>query len=240
MSTLSTAPCWRHLPTNVPRNAAIFGLLVGVLVALFSLGYSIVEFFHEQQHGQPVRRRVLRAHWRDDLSGTISTNPKRRLDMFPGLDLPLVGEEDFKYRLRSKSKPSSMNGAGRTDRLILYEGQVLVGDETPSHGLPCMSGPASRRGSGKMASQAPPRAKSSLIPGQIPTDQTSRKPASNGSISGQRESKLSRAERNSKLGGKGWQDKDEVRELLVGLFCSHLNRRELYILRNLRRDYRSS
>lgn len=229
MTTLSTAPYWRHLPTQVPRNAAIFGLLVGMLVALFSLGYSVVEFFHEQQNGQSVRRRVFRAHWRDDLSGTTSTKPKRHLDMFPGLDLPLVGDEDFKYRLRSKSKPSSMNGAGRTDRLILYEGQVLVGDETPSHALPFMSGPASRRGSRTIA----PRAKAPVIPGQSPTDQTTRKSASNGSIPGQRDSMLSRAERNSKLGGNGWQDKDEVRASLVGLYCSHLNRWKLHIMRNL-------
>jgi len=202
------------LPTNVPRNAAVFGLLVGMLVALFGLGYSLVGFFHEQHHGQPVRRRVLRAHWRDDLSGTTSTKPKRHLDMFPGLDLPLVGEEDFKYRLRSKSKSSSMDGAGRTDRLILYEGQVLVGDETPSHALPFMSGPASRRSSGKFASQTPSRVKSSLIGDLAPTDQSSKKPASNGSSSGQRESQLYRAERNSKLGRKGWQDKDEVSLLL--------------------------
>ena len=189
-------------------------------MAMFGLGYSVIGLFSGQhgQQGQSVRRRVIRAHWRDDVSGTSSLKAKRRLDRFPGLDLPLVGEEDFKYRLRSKSKPGSMNGAGRTDRLILYEGQVLVGDETPSHIYPFMSGPASRHGSGKTASQVPPRVKSSLIPGQA--DQTSPKSASNGSISRPHEPKVYRAERSSKLGGNGWQDKDEVRASLLGLFCS--------------------
>jgi hypothetical protein len=217
ISTLSSAPYWRHLPSNVPRNAAIFGLLVGVLVALFGFGYSVVGLFSEQhgQQGQSVKRRVLRAHWRDDMSGT-SSKPRRHLDMFPGLDLPLVGEEDFKYRLRSRSKPGSMNGAGRTDRLILYEGQVLVGDETPSHLYPFMSGPASRHGSGKTASQISLRAKASSIPGQA--DHTSQKSASNGSISRPREPKVSRAERSPRLGANGWQDKDEVRESLLEFF----------------------
>ncbi|KAG0579920.1 hypothetical protein KC19_4G134700 [Ceratodon purpureus] len=209
MSTLSSAPYWRHVPTIVPRNAALFGLLFGLLVALFGLGYSVVGLFSRQheQEGQSVRRRVLRASWRDDMSGTSSSKSRRHLDMFPGLDLPAVGEEDFKYRLRSKSKPSSTNGAGRTDRLILYGGQVLVGDETPSHVYPFMSGPASRHGSGKTASQVPPRAKASLITGQA--DHTSQKLANNGSISRPREPRMSRVERSPKSGGNGWQDKDE-------------------------------
>ena len=183
MSTLSSDPYWRHLPTNVPRNAAIFGLLVGVLAALFGLGYSLVGVFHEQ-HGQSVRRRVLRAHWRDDLSGKISTKPKKHLDMFPGLDLPIVGEEDFKYRLRSKSRPSSTNGIGRTDRLILYGGQVFTGDEASSPVYPSTSGSASRLASWKAASS---RARASSIHVQAPTDQISPRPASNGSTSGPRE-----------------------------------------------------
>jgi len=226
VSTLSTASYWNHLPTNVPRNAAIFGLLVGVLISLFSLGYSVVGFFHEQQNGTSVRRRVLRAQWRDDMSGgPIPMKSKRHLESFPGLDLPLVGDDEFRYRLRSKSKPSAVNGAGRTDRLILYEGQVLVGDETPSVALPFMSGPASRRGSGKMVSQAPPRAKPSVITGQTAIDQTS-KPVSNGSISGRRDSKLSKLDGNS----KNWQDKDEenfknrVEELRKAVQATEKNR----------------
>lgn len=227
------------MPTNLPRNAAIFGLLVGVLVALFSLGYSVVGLFSGQhgQQGLSVRRRVLRAHWRDDMSSTSSSKPKRHLDMFPGLDLPVVGEEDFKYRLRSKSKPSSMNGAGRTDRLILYEGQVLVGDETPSHVYPFMNGPTSRHSSGNTASQVPPRAKASVSPGQ--GDHTNQRSASNGSLSRPREPKMSRAERSSKLGGNGWLDKDEVRVSLLRSFRSYLNRGEFHGMRKPRDSFTS-
>jgi hypothetical protein len=183
MSTLSSAPYWKPLPTNVPRNAAMFGLLVGMLAALFGLGYSLVGMIDEQ-HGQPVRRRVLRAHWRDDLSGTTFAKPKRHLDVFPDLDLAVVGEEDFKYRLRSKSRSSLTNGTGRTDRLILYGGQVFTGDEESSPVYPFMNGPASHHASQKTASQGPSRARASSIHVQTPTGQVSQRPASNGSPSG--------------------------------------------------------
>lgn len=189
ISSISSAPYWRHFPTNVPRNAAMFGLLVGVLVALFGLGYSIVEMFHEQ-HGQPVRRRILRAHWRDDMTTSCATsaNSRRHLDMFPGLDFPVDGE-DLKYRLRSKSKPNSMNGSRRSDRLILYEGLVVVGDEAPSSVYPFKNSSPSRRGSGR-ASQATPMAKDSSIPVDAATDQINYKLASDGSISGSSEGNL--------------------------------------------------
>lgn len=177
MSTLSSALHWGHLPAKIPKSAAIFGLFLGVLVALFGLGYSVVGLFHGQR-GQPVRRRLLRAHWRDDLIGKTSTKPKRHLNVFLGLDLPPVGEGNFKYKLRSKSNPSSTNGVGRTDRLILYEGQVLTGDETLGHAHRFVTDPTSRRGSGR-TSQVPPKAKTSSFSLQESTDRTMQKSASN-------------------------------------------------------------
>lgn len=215
MSTWSSAPYWRSLPTNFPKKTATVGVLVVVMVTMFGLGYSVVGLFHAQ-HGQPVRRRVLRARWRDDLSGRTLTKSKRHLDMFPGLSLPLVEEENSKYNPRSKSKLSSANSAGRTDRLILYEGQVLTGDETPGHVYSFMPSSASRRSSGK-ASQV-----------QATTDQTIHKPASRRRFSGPREqfsqesqgpskmnnvrirgTKTSRVDRSSEMGGNDWLDKDE-------------------------------
>lgn len=65
---------------------------------------------------------MLRVYWWDDLSGIIFMNLKRCLDMFLGLDLLLVGEEDFKYCFCLKLKFSLMNGVGCIDWLILYEG----------------------------------------------------------------------------------------------------------------------
>ncbi|XP_024390361.1 uncharacterized protein [Physcomitrium patens] len=241
MSTLSSALHWGHLPAKIPKSAAIFGLFLGVLVALFGLGYSVVGLFHGQR-GQPVRRRLLRAHWRDDLIGKTSTKPKRHLNVFLGLDLPPVGEGNFKYKLRSKSNPSSTNGVGRTDRLILYEGQVLTGDETLGHAHRFVTDPTSRRGSGR-TSQVPPKAKTSSFSLQESTDKTMQKSASNERLPALRE-KISqdsqipfngltnarnRDSKAFKMGGNRWRDEDEdfkdrVEELRKAVQAAEKNR----------------
>lgn len=134
-----------------------------VVLALFGLGYSVVGLF-QGQNGQPVRRRVMKAQWRDDVRGTRT---RKHLGTFRGLDKVLVKEEDPdypNYRLRFKSKPSPADTPSRTDRLIIYEGQVIVGDSAQSHPFPFRNGPANGHGSVNYNPEVPPKIKTKVQP----------------------------------------------------------------------------
>jgi hypothetical protein len=126
-STISSAPEWKHLP----RNANMVGLLLTVVLGLLGLGYSILGLF-KGQLGQPVQWRVMRTHWRDDVRGGGPVKTRKQLHMFPGLDCPVHKEEEEpkypNYWFCAKSKLCPVDADGQTYGLVIYDGQVILGD----------------------------------------------------------------------------------------------------------------
>jgi hypothetical protein len=183
LSTISSAPEWKHLP----RNASMVGLLFTVVLGLLGLGYSVLGLF-KGQPGQPVRRRVMRAHWRDDVRGGAPVKTRKQLHMFPGLDRPVHKEEEEEskypnYRLRAKSKLRPVDAVGQTDRLIIYDGQVILGD-SPQGYLALRNSPTGLRGSTNSSSQASSKVRKPPLPvtnaaEQVPTKQVNTKTAGN-------------------------------------------------------------
>jgi hypothetical protein len=183
LSTISSAPEWKHLP----RNASMVGLLFTVMLGLLGLGYSVIGLF-KGQPGQPVRRRVMRAHWRDDVRGGGPVKTRKQLHMFPGLDRPVHKEEEEEpkypnYRLRAKSKLRPVDAVGQTDRLIIYDGQVILGD-SPQGYLALRNSPTGLRGSTNSSSQASSKVRKPPLPvanaaEQVPTKQVNTKTAGN-------------------------------------------------------------
>lgn len=200
---------------KLPRNAGIVVVFFGMALALFGVGYSVVGMF-KGQPGQPVRRRVMRAHWRDDMTAGPPRSTKKHLQKFPGLDLPLVEDNDFmypNYRLRTKSKPSSsLDGTGRTERLIMYEGQVIVGDSNSSHMYPFRNDSTGVRG--RSSSQVPTKAKGASFRTLASSDQSANTSASNGSISGPRDDMFAGGQvstkRTSNVRANGYRGEEQM------------------------------
>ncbi|CAK9192257.1 unnamed protein product [Sphagnum troendelagicum] len=181
LSTISSAPQWKHLP----RNASMVALLFAVVVGLLGLGYSVIGLF-QGQHGQPVRRRVMRAHWRDDVRGGGPPKTKKQLRMFPGLSHPVCREQEPKYpshQLHAKSRPSPVDAPGQTYHLIIYDGQVIFGD-SPQGDSALRNSPTGLCGSSTSSLQASSKARRPSIPAanaaeQVPKKQASAKSADN-------------------------------------------------------------
>jgi len=155
-------------------------LLFAVVVGLLGLGYSIIGLF-QGQHGQPVRRRVMRAHWRDDVRGGGPPKTKKQLHMFPGLGHAVCREQEPKYpshQLHAKSRPSPVDAPGQTYHLIIYDGQVIFGDSA------LRNSPTGLCGSSTSSLQASSKARRLSIPAanaaeQVPKKQASAKSADN-------------------------------------------------------------
>jgi hypothetical protein len=181
LSTISSAPQWKHLP----RNASMVALLFAVVIGLLGLGYSVIGLF-QGQHGQPVRRRVMRAHWRDDVRGGGPPKTKKQLHMFPGLGHPVCREQEPKYpshQLHAKLRPSPVDAPGQTYHLIIYDGQVIFGD-SPQGDSALRNSPTGLCGSSTSSLQASSKARRPSIPAanaaeQVPKKQASAKSADN-------------------------------------------------------------
>jgi hypothetical protein len=162
LSTISSAPEWKHLP----RNANMVGLLFTVVLALLGLGYSILGLF-KGQLGQPVQWRLMRTHWCDDVRGGGPVNSRKQLHMFLGLDCPVHKEEEEpKYPnswFCAKSKLRPVDADGQTYRLMIYDGQVILGD-SPQGYLALRNSPTGFRGSTNSSSQASSKVRKPSLP----------------------------------------------------------------------------
>jgi hypothetical protein len=160
-------------------------LLFAVVVGLLGLGYSVIGLF-QGQHGQPVRQRVMRAHWRDDVRGGGPPKTKKQLHMYPGLGHPVCREQEPKYpshQLHAKSRPSPVDAPGQTYHLIIYDGQVIFGD-SPQGDSALRNSPTGLCGSSTSSLQASSKARRPSIPAanaaeQVPKKQVSAKSADN-------------------------------------------------------------
>jgi hypothetical protein len=162
LSTISSAPEWKHLT----RNANMVGLLFTVVLGLLGLGYSILGLF-KGQLGQPVQWRVMRTNWRDDVRGGGPVKTRKQLHMFPGLDCPVHKEEEEpkypNYWFCAKSKLCPVDADGQTYRLIIYDGQVILGD-SPQGYLALRNSPTGFRGSTNSSSKASSKVRKPSLP----------------------------------------------------------------------------